>query len=135
MGRGGVVDRVALQGAAADAAEGAGALVAAALQQFYEGPEPPREIDLPVNIEDADVTEAWLSSRAQRRVTLLVPQRGDRRRLVDLATRNAELAVRAAADPGGEAFAALDGCELIGIVEMKDRNPDGLSKGGEAGDK
>jgi excinuclease ABC subunit C len=107
--RGRVVERVTLQGAAADAADGAGALVAAALQQFYEGQEPPREIDLPVEIDDADMTEAWLSSRAQRRVTLLVPQRGDRRRLVDLATRNAELAVRAAADPGGDAFAALDG--------------------------
>lgn len=107
--RGRVVERVTLQGAAADAVEGAGALVAAALQQFYEVQEPPREIDLPVEIDDADMTEAWLSSRAQRRVTLLVPQRGDRRRLVDLATRNAELAVRAAADPGGDAFTALDG--------------------------
>ncbi len=67
------------------------------------------EIDLPVAIDDADVTEAWLSSRAQRRVALLVPQRGDRKRLVDLASRNAELAVRAASDPGGESFAALDG--------------------------
>ncbi len=120
--RGRVVERVTLQGAAADAAEGAGALVAAALQQFYEGHEPPREIDLPVDIEDADVTEAWLSSRAQRRVTLLVPQRGDRRRLVDLATRNAELAVRAAADPGGEAFAALDGLrEALGLPGLPRR--------------
>ena len=120
--RGRVVERVTLQGAAADAAEGAGALVAAALQQFYEGHEPPREIDLPVDIEDADVTEAWLSSRAQRRVTLLVPQRGDRRRLVDLAARNAELAVRAAADPGGEAFAALDGLrEALGLPGLPRR--------------
>jgi excinuclease ABC subunit C len=120
--RGRVVERVTLQGAAADAAEGAGALVAAALQQFYEGHEPPREIDLPVDIEDADVTEAWLSSRAQRRVTLLVPQRGDRRRLVDLATRNAELVVRAAADPGGEAFAALDGLrEALGLPGLPRR--------------
>ncbi len=107
--RGRVVERVTLQGAAADAAEGPGALVAAALQQFYEAQEPPREIDLPVEIDDQDVTEAWLSSRAQRRVALLVPQRGDRKRLVDLATRNAELAVRAAAEPGGDSFAALDG--------------------------
>ena len=107
--RGRVVERVTLQGAAADAAEGPGALVAAALQQFYEAQEPPREIDLPVETDDQDVTEAWLSSRAQRRVALLVPQRGDRKRLVDLATRNAELAVRAAAEPGGDSFAALDG--------------------------
>ena len=110
--RGRVVERLTLQGVAGDAAEGAAALVAAALQQFYEEHEPPREIDLPVEIEDADVTEAWLSSRAGRRVTLLVPQRGDRRRLVDLAARNAEVAVRGAMTPGGDAFAALDGLRL-----------------------
>ncbi len=107
--RGRVVERVTLKGSAADGAEGAGALVAAALQQFYGLQDPPREIDLPVPIDDADVAEAWLSSRAGRRVVLLVPQRGDRKRLVDLATRNAELAVRAAAEPGGDTFAALDG--------------------------
>lgn len=111
--RGRVVERVTLQGGAADAAAGAAALVGAALQQFYEGQDPPREIDLPVEVDDADVTEAWLSSRAQRRVQLLVPQRGDRKRLVDLATRNAELAVRAAADPGGDTFAALDGLRQV----------------------
>ncbi|MBL8135887.1 MAG: excinuclease ABC subunit UvrC [Acidobacteria bacterium] len=107
--RGRVVERVTLQGVEGDAAESAGALVAAALQQFYEEHEPPREVDLPVDIDDADMTEAWLSSRAGRRVSLLVPQRGDRRRLVDLAVRNAEVAVRGAAAPGGDAFAALDG--------------------------
>src|SRR5687767_9750273 len=38
--------------------------------------------------------EEWLSVRAGRRVRILVPQRGDKRALVDLATRNAELAYR-----------------------------------------
>jgi excinuclease ABC subunit C len=38
--------------------------------------------------------EEWLSSRAGRRVKLLVPQRGDKRALVELATRNAELSYR-----------------------------------------
>jgi excinuclease ABC subunit C len=36
----------------------------------------------------------WLSARAGRRVKLLVPQRGDRKALVELATRNAELSYR-----------------------------------------
>ncbi len=120
--RGRVVERVTLQGAAADALEGAGALVGAALQQFYEVQDPPREIDLPVEIDDQDVTEAWLSSRAQRRVSLLVPQRGDRKRLVDLATRNAELVVRSAAEPGGDSFAALDGLrQALGLPGLPRR--------------
>ena len=66
----------------------------AALPQFYEGRIPPAEIHLPLEIEDADTLEAWLSERAGRRVRLTVPQRGDKRALVALATRNAELSYR-----------------------------------------
>jgi excinuclease ABC subunit C len=55
---------------------------------------PPAEINLPVEIEDTDAMEEWLSARAGRRVKLLVPQRGDKRALVELATRNAELSYR-----------------------------------------
>jgi excinuclease ABC subunit C len=66
----------------------------AALAQFYELRVPPSEINLPLEVEDSDAIEEWLSSRAGRRVRILVPQRGDKRALVDLATRNAELAYR-----------------------------------------
>jgi excinuclease ABC subunit C len=55
---------------------------------------PPSEINLPLEIEDGEAMEEWLSARAARRVKILVPQRGDKRALVDLATRNAELAYR-----------------------------------------
>jgi excinuclease ABC subunit C len=66
----------------------------ATLQQFYEMRVPPAEIDLPVEIEDCEAMEEWLASRAGRRVKILVPQRGDKRALVELATRNAELSYR-----------------------------------------
>jgi excinuclease ABC subunit C len=66
----------------------------AALQQFYEGRVPPAEVHLPLDIEDADAVEAWLSKRAGRKVHILVPRRGDKRALVELATRNAELSYR-----------------------------------------
>jgi excinuclease ABC subunit C len=66
----------------------------AALQQFYEGRVPPAEVHLPLEIEDADAVEAWLSERAGRKVHILVPRRGDKRALVELATRNAELSYR-----------------------------------------
>jgi excinuclease ABC subunit C len=55
---------------------------------------PPSEIDLPVDIEDREAMEEWLSLRAGRRVKILVPQRGEKRALVELATRNAELSYR-----------------------------------------
>src|SRR4051812_544332 len=49
----------------------------ASLQQFYEMRTPPAEIDLPIEIEDCEAMEEWLSARAGRRVKVLVPQRGD----------------------------------------------------------
>ena len=107
--RGRVVERITLQGSASAGGEGEAALVSAAVQQFYESQDPPREIDVPAALDDADVLELWLSSRAGRRVTLTVPQRGDRRRLAELAQRNAELAVRSRMAPGDEMLHALEG--------------------------
>ena len=69
-------------------------VVQAALGQFYELRPPASEINLPIEIEDVEAMEQWLSSRAGRRVRILVPQRGDKRALVELATRNAELSYR-----------------------------------------
>ena len=106
--RGRVVERVTLHSQATDVLGGEEAVVTAALQQFYEAHEAPREVFIPVAIDDADVMEAWLSERSGRTVKLVVPQRGDRRRLVDLATRNAEVFARARADTGGPGLQALE---------------------------
>ena len=93
--RGGrVVERVELATEPGAVAGGEVDVLQAALPQFYEMRVPPSEINLPLEIEDCDAMEQWLSARARRRVKILVPQRGDKRALVDLATRNAELAYR-----------------------------------------
>ena len=93
--RGGrVVERVELVTDPGAIAGGERDVLQAALSQFYELRAPPAEINLPVEIEDVDAMEEWLSSRAGRRVRVLVPQRGDKRALVELATRNAELSYR-----------------------------------------
>ena len=93
--RGGrVVERVELATEPGALAGGDRDVLQAALGQFYEMRVPPAEINLPLDIDDADAMEEWLSSRAGRRVKVLVPQRGDKRALVELATRNAELAYR-----------------------------------------
>jgi excinuclease ABC subunit C len=92
--RGGrVVERVEL---ATDAAAlgSEGEVLQAALSQFYELRVPPSEINLPIEIEDSEAMEEWLSARAERRVRILVPQRGDKRALVELASRNADLSYR-----------------------------------------
>src|SRR5687767_15977113 len=93
--RGGrVVERVELATDPGALAGGDVDVLQAALGQFYELRVPPAEINLPLGVEDAEAMEEWLSARASRRVRIVVPQRGDKRALVDLATRNAELAYR-----------------------------------------
>jgi len=93
--RGGrVVERVELAIEAGAVAGGDADVMGAVLGQFYERRVPPPEIDLPVDAEDAEALALWLSERAGRKVKLLVPQRGDRKALVELATRNAELSYR-----------------------------------------
>src|SRR5439155_1282792 len=64
----------------------------AAIQQFYELRGAPAEIYVPAEPSDRDALETWLSDRAGRRVRIVVPQRGEKRGLVDLANRNAALA-------------------------------------------
>src|SRR5688572_15923678 len=93
--RGGrVVERVELATEPGALASGELDVLQATLGQFYELRVPPAEINLPIEIDDVAAMEEWLSSRAERRVRILVPQRGDKRALVELATRNAELAYR-----------------------------------------
>ena len=93
MRRGRVVERVEL--VADDAKTGTESereLVQAALQQFYATRDVPPEVHVPVEVEERDAVERWLSARAGRRVRLQVPKRGDRRGLLELASRNAALA-------------------------------------------
>ncbi len=63
----------------------------AVLTQFYQATnhDVPDEILLPVAISDADVRVEYLSERRGRRVSILVPQRGDKLRLVEMARDNA----------------------------------------------
>ena len=64
----------------------------AAIQQFYEDRVPPPEIHVPLDLAESTLLEEWLSARAGRRVRLVVPKRGEKKGLLDLAARNAELA-------------------------------------------
>lgn len=60
------------------------------MTQYYLGRELlPREILLPLPAEDMDTLSALLTERCGHTVTLRVPQRGQRRELLDIACRNA----------------------------------------------
>ena len=91
-----VVERIELVTEAASHPAPGGELdvLQAAVQQFYEDRVPPPEVHLPLALPEGDAAtlEEWLSSRANRRVHLVVPRRGEKRGLLDLAARNAEVA-------------------------------------------
>ena len=93
--RGGrVVERVEL-GTDPGAIAGAEAdVLHAALMQFYELRVPAAGDQSAGRDRGRRGMEEWLSVRAGRKVRILVPQRGDKRALVELATRNAELSYR-----------------------------------------
>lgn len=72
------------------AAEDNAALLSAVVTQYYLDREVlPREILLPLSIEDMDTLSALLTERCGHAVTLRIPQRGQRRELLDIANRNA----------------------------------------------
>ena len=65
-------------------------LLAMAVQQFYaQGNTPPPLILLPSPCPTSVVLGEWLGEKRGGRVRLLVPQRGDKREMVDLALQNA----------------------------------------------
>jgi excinuclease ABC subunit C len=69
-------------------------ILQAALEQFYsERPAPP-EIHLPLELSAAETetVEAWLTDKSEHRVRIVVPKRGEKRGLLDLAARNAQVA-------------------------------------------
>jgi excinuclease ABC subunit C len=87
--RGWVIDSLATVDGALDTP----ALVERFVTQFY-GPDEdrssiPREILVPALPDNADVLAEWLTRARGARVTLRVPQRGDKRALMETVARNA----------------------------------------------
>jgi len=65
-------------------------IIESLLTQFYQGERfVPDEILLPVEIDDREVREEYLGERRGKRVSIVCPQRGDKRRLVEMAAQNA----------------------------------------------
>lgn len=64
------------------------------VKQYYaDAPEVPREVLLPVEIEERNIVQSWLRQRRGAAVTVEVPQGGEKLRLVEMAATNAELAL------------------------------------------
>ncbi|QOV19563.1 excinuclease ABC subunit UvrC [Blautia liquoris] len=60
------------------------------IKQFYSGtPFIPRELMLSDDIQDQEVLEEWLTKKRGQRVHIVVPRKGKKEKLVELAARNA----------------------------------------------
>ncbi|MEU4271596.1 excinuclease ABC subunit UvrC [Streptomyces sp. NPDC026092] len=71
-------------------------LVEHALQQLYgeeSGDAVPKEVLVPAVPEDAEAVAQWLSGRRGSQVSLRVPQRGDKKDLMETVARNAQQAL------------------------------------------
>jgi excinuclease ABC subunit C len=62
------------------------------LTQYYSTDYVPREIHVPVDFEDRELLEKALTERKGRRVRILDPQRGQKREMIELVEKNAQIA-------------------------------------------
>lgn len=69
-------------------------LVAGFVKRYYdETADIPGEVDVPVVLADAEVMGEWLAAKRGRACHLHYPQRGEKRRLLDMAAKNARHAL------------------------------------------
>ncbi len=73
-------------------AEDEGQIIASFVKQFYAGtPFLPKELWVQQELEDQEVIGRWLSSRKGQKVRIVVPKKGQKERLVELAQKNAAM--------------------------------------------
>jgi excinuclease ABC subunit C len=74
--------------------EGIGEATAEFVKQYYqEAAYVPSEIVLPAHVEETVIIEQWLRQKKGTKVTLTVPERGEKKQLLDMASTNAKLAL------------------------------------------
>ncbi|HJR06286.1 MAG TPA: excinuclease ABC subunit UvrC [Pyrinomonadaceae bacterium] len=68
------------------------AFLSEVLTQYYSTDYVPREIHVPVDFEDRELLEKALTERRGRRVRIYDPQRGEKRDMIALVEKNAQIA-------------------------------------------
>jgi excinuclease ABC subunit C len=97
-------------------------VLAAFIGQFYDDKPAPRLILLSQAVPEAELIAEALSTRADRRVELLVPQRGSKRKLVEHATLNAREALGRRMAESASQRKLLDGvAQVFGLDATPER--------------
>ncbi|MEO0419700.1 MAG: excinuclease ABC subunit UvrC [Pseudomonadota bacterium] len=97
-------------------------VLANVMLQFYEEVPPPPNILVDRDLPESELMEAALSEVAGKKVTIAIPQRGDRRKLLKQAERNAvEALERRLAEKGTKAKVNRELAEFLEMSEPPER--------------
>jgi len=86
-----------------------GEVLEAFIAQFYDNKQPPKQLLLSHVVDNTDLIEEALSLRAERKVQLILPQRGEKAQLVESAMRNAREALARKMSESASQNRLLDG--------------------------
>jgi excinuclease ABC subunit C len=95
--------------------------------QYYQGANfIPQEILLPCDMDEISIVESWLRQKKGRKVEISVPVRGDKKKLVDMATENAghaleQMKAEMRAKLGSTGRALQELAEALGLPEPPKR--------------
>ena len=95
------------------------------VKQFYSGtPFIPKEIMIQEPVEEQEVLEEWLTQKRGKKVTIRIPQKGMKEKLVELAAKNAQLVLSQDKEKikreEGRTIGAVK--EIEGLLGMKNLN-------------
>ena len=92
------------------------------LMQFYEEVPPPKQVLVDRDLPEAKLLAEALAERADRKVEIRRPQRGDQRKMLDQARRNAAEALdRRLAESSSQARIMREMADLFELDDLSDR--------------
>ena len=95
------------------------------LKQYYQDASfVPSEIVLPAYVEESEIIESWLRQKKGAKVTLTVPKQGEKKKLLEMAVTNAELALGQMRAHSASEQSRIDGAlkQLAEYLEMPDNS-------------
>ena len=95
------------------------------IKQFYSGtPHIPKELLLSNDTDDLELLEGWLTARRGKKVRIVVPKKGSKERLVELAEKNASFVLQKDSERIAEQEKRTKGAlkEIAGWLELDNLN-------------
>jgi excinuclease ABC subunit C len=95
------------------------------VKQYYQDAAfVPSEILLPAHVEEMEIIESWLRQKKGAKVTIQVPERGEKRRLVEMAATNARIALEQIKAQSAAEKSRVEGAlsELARALELPEDN-------------